>query len=75
MSITAIVGKKRILNSIHGFHLILAVVYAVEYLHVVILATNVVILEDVLPVLVLLRLSARAAKQSRPFGVVYNIWK
>ena len=74
MSIFAIVGRKRIQNLIHGFLHIRAEIFAVECLHVVILAMSVAIQEDALLVLALLKSSVPVARQNRQFVAVYNIW-
>ena len=74
MSIIAIVGRKGIRNSIHGFLHIRVEMFAVECLHVVILAMSVVIQEDALLALALLRSNVPVAKQNKQFVAVYSIW-
>ena len=74
MSITAIVERKRTQNSIHGFLHIHAEIFAVEYWHVAILAMNVVIQEDALLVLELLKLNVLVERRNGQFAVVCNIW-
>ena len=74
MSIIAIVGRKGIRNSIRGFLHIRVEMFAVECLHVVILAMSVVIQEDALLALALLRSNVHVAKQNRQFVAVYSIW-